>query len=169
MKRRLNRCNKRSCSDPLESHGSGWIPDSILCAAIHDFRIWFAASEFQQIIDGRRCYPHARIRAEPCLLSSCLRVTQRPNIGSDRRRLSVRQLRSSHRRHGAAKLFRVGHTFSDHFQDSSKAAITPHPFSFREIGTDGSPGAFRAVASGACGTPYLSVVNAASQRDHRWR
>src|SRR5262249_28373705 len=93
----------------------------------------------------------------------CRFVAESPNIGSNCRCLSIGQVRSTHRRHRTAELFRSGHTFGDHLENSSQAPITPQVFLFREIRTEKRPGAICTVASRAGCAAYLAVENPLSQ------
>src|ERR1700731_1665923 len=55
-------------------------------------------------------------------------MAQPPNLSRKRRHLVGRKLRPTHRRHRAAILFWLRHTFGYRFLNSGIAAIAPHPF-----------------------------------------
>ena len=59
----------------------------------------------------------------------CLLMTQCPDVCGDCRQLVGSEFRSTHGRHRAAIFLRVGHSFSDGFQDFGITAIAPEPLS----------------------------------------
>src|SRR5437764_725096 len=65
--------------------------------------------------------------ASPDARSTSILMTQCPYICGDCRQLIGSEFRSTHGRHRAAIFLRVGHSFSDRFQNSGIAAIAPEP------------------------------------------
>jgi len=82
-------------------------------------------------------------------------MAQAPHIRCERRYLVGRKLRPTHRRHGAAILFRLRHTFGYRFRDSGIAAIAPQPFLLSGLAPKGCLAALT-MAARARGSAHLA-------------
>lgn len=93
-------------------------------------------------------------------------MAKSPYISSNGRCLTIRELRSAHRRHRASVHLRFCYTCRDDFENSLEAAITPQIFWFREIGSKRRACAVCTMTPRAGGSANPPVVNAIPQCNH---
>src|ERR1700733_4634474 len=93
-----------------------------------------------------------------------LPMTQAPHIRSHRRHLLGRKLRPAHRGHGTAILLWLRHSFAYRLRDSGITPVRPQPILPRQSRTQGRTLTTVAVATHACRSAHLTVINPLAKR-----
>jgi hypothetical protein len=93
-------------------------------------------------------------------------MAERPDVRGQGLQLLWSELRSTHRRHRAAVLFGLRHSFSDGFHDSGVASIAPQILFRREVRTQRRSFTILTMASRTGSPARVAVINALTERNH---
>src|SRR5580692_8454769 len=91
-------------------------------------------------------------------------MSQRPDVRRHRGDLLGRELRATHRGHGAAIVLRSRDTAGDGLLDPGEAAVAPRPLARREIRSERTAFAIRAMTTGARSATDLAREDLLAER-----